>query len=61
MSDIEIPNDDRFGYAPRMTRDEFIAANPFGTVKIQVGVEEPRDMTPEEYEQWVDQSKGIWG
>ena len=55
MSSVEMP-----GEAPKMTREEFIEANPFGTIKIQIATEEPRDMTLEEYEDWVEQSKGIW-
>jgi hypothetical protein len=51
---------DMFGDRPKMTREEFIEANPFGTIKIQVATEEPRDMTPEEYEDWVESSRGIW-
>jgi hypothetical protein len=45
---------------PKMTKEEFIAANPFGTVKIQKQTEEPRDMTQEEYDEWVENSRGIW-
>jgi hypothetical protein len=48
-----------FAFTP-MTRDEFIAANPFGSIKLQIATEEPRDMTLEEYDTFVENSKGIW-
>jgi hypothetical protein len=51
---------DMFDEVAKMTREEFIEANPFGTVKMQTGTEEPREMTPEEYEDWVENSRGIW-
>ena len=43
-----------------MTKEEFIAANPFGSIKLQIATEEPRDMTREEYDAWVENSRGIW-
>jgi len=50
---------ERFRPEP-ITREEFIAANPFGSIKLQVGTEEPRDMTEAEYEEFVENSRGIW-
>lgn len=55
MTNIE----DRFKPDP-MTREEFVEANPFGSIKIQIGTEEPRDMTEAEYEEFVENSRGIW-
>ena len=43
-----------------MTRDEFIAQNPFGVIckMLEDGSRVP--LNEEEYEEWVQGSKGIW-
>lgn len=42
-----------------VTKEEFLAANPFGT--IYTDQDGPlRLLTQEEYAEWVERSRGIW-
>ena len=42
-----------------VTKDEFLAANPFGTIYTDKDGD-LRLLTQEEYDEWVEGSRGIW-
>jgi hypothetical protein len=43
-----------------ITKEEFIEQNPFGTISKQNNDGSTILLTQEEYEEWVEFSKGIW-
>lgn len=57
MSNEEV---ERGGWQPTpVTKEEFLAANPFGTIHTDRDGE-LRLLTQEEYDEWVENSRGIW-
>jgi hypothetical protein len=46
-------------YEP-ITKEEFIEQNPFGTISKQNDDGSTTLLTQEEYDNWVEYSKGIW-
>lgn len=42
-----------------VTKEEFLAANPFGTIYTDKDGD-LRLLTQEEYDEWVEGSRGIW-
>lgn len=43
-----------------VTKEQFLADNPFGEILTDKDGE-LRPLTQEEYDQWVEDSRGIWG
>lgn len=44
----------------KITKQQFIEQNPFGTISKQNPDETITLLTQEEYDEWVESSKGIW-